>query len=128
MLTLRGILLHLLRSPNPYFNTHQTNQRMKKISYFTVFLCCLGAGLNAQSTFASHSANYHESAPSLKRLASTPPAKPFYESEYDDYGGKIGVGISIFNGFIVPVRYYANPKNVFEASVGLGGVVIYTTD
>jgi len=112
----------------PILTHTNINQRMKKITYSIIFLCCFGAGLNAQSTFASHSANYHESAPSLKRLASTPPAKPFYESEYDDYGGKIGVGVSIFNGFLVPVRYYANPKNVFEASVGLGGVVIYTTD
>lgn len=45
-------------------------------------------------------------------------------SKYGDYGGKIGVGISIFDGFGVPVRYYFSPKKVMEAGIYYGGIVV----
>lgn len=40
------------------------------------------------------------------------------------YGGKMGVGISLFNGFGVPLRYYISPKNVAEIGFYTGGVAI----
>lgn len=46
-------------------------------------------------------------------------------SEYDDYGGKIGFGVSIFNGFGMPVRYYLSPKKVIEGGVYIGAVAIW---
>jgi hypothetical protein len=49
-------------------------------------------------------------------------------SDFDDYGGKVGVGVSILNGFGIPVRLYLNPKNVVEAGVYSGGVLIYNSD
>jgi hypothetical protein len=48
--------------------------------------------------------------------------------DFSDYGGKVGFGISILNGFGLPVRYYFNPKNVIEGGVYLGGVVIQKED
>lgn len=54
-------------------------------------------------------------------------ALPGNGSEFEDYGGKLGIGISILNGFGVPVRYYINHKNVLEAGMYSGGVLIYNS-
>ncbi len=51
---------------------------------------------------------------------STPTATP----DYTGYGGKLSIGISIFDGFGVPVRYYAG-SNVLEAGMYMGGVLLY---
>ncbi len=53
---------------------------------------------------------------------------PLFASDYDDYGGKVGIGVSILNGFGIPARVYLNPKNVVEAGVYSGGVLIYNSD
>lgn len=53
------------------------------------------------------------------------PEKPLpFASEYDNYGGKLGIGISIFNGFGVPARYYFSPKSVAELGFYTGGIAI----
>ncbi|MCB9296818.1 MAG: hypothetical protein H6559_27430 [Lewinellaceae bacterium] len=49
-------------------------------------------------------------------------------SLYGNYGGKIGVGISIFDGIGVPVRYYFSPKKVLEAGIYYGGIVVRNND
>lgn len=54
------------------------------------------------------------------------PAKPTpFASEYDNYGSKLGIGISILNGFGVPARYYFSPKSVAELGFYTGGIAIY---
>ncbi len=75
-------------------------------------------------------------APELRTLLTTPApdysqptSRPvFAASDYDDYGGKVSIGISILNGFGVPVRVYLNPKNVLEVGMYAGGVVIFNSD
>lgn len=45
-------------------------------------------------------------------------------ADFSDYGGKIGVGICILDGFGVPVRYYFSPKAVAEAGLYAGSIAI----
>lgn len=47
---------------------------------------------------------------------------------YNSYGGKVGVGISIFDGFGIPVRFYLSPKNVLEAGFYFGAIAVITDD
>lgn len=49
-------------------------------------------------------------------------------SIYGDYGKKVGIGISIFDGIGVPVRYYFSPKKVLEAGIYYGGIVVRNND
>ena len=57
------------------------------------------------------------------------PQKPLpFASDYDNYGGKLGIGISILNGFGVPARYYFSPKSVAELGFYTGGIAIYEDD
>ncbi|GEM_PF-1147041 len=62
-----------------------------------------------------------------KRSAYSPVSAPF-ASDYDNYGGKLGIGISILNGFGVPARYYFSPKSVAELGFYTGGIAIYEDD
>jgi hypothetical protein len=48
--------------------------------------------------------------------------------KYDNYGGKIGIGISILDGLGVPVRYYLSPKKVAEAGIYYGGIAVRDDD
>ncbi len=57
----------------------------------------------------------------------SPKSAPF-ASDYDNYGGKLGIGISILNGFGVPARYYFSPKSVAELGLYMGGIAIYEDD
>ncbi|MBC7774913.1 MAG: hypothetical protein H7246_05685 [Phycisphaerae bacterium] len=44
--------------------------------------------------------------------------------KYANYGGKIGVGISIFDGLGVPVRYYLSPKKVLDGGIYFAGIAV----
>jgi hypothetical protein len=41
-----------------------------------------------------------------------------------EYGKKVSVGITILNGFGIPVRYYRTPKQVFEGGLYIGNVAV----
>jgi hypothetical protein len=43
---------------------------------------------------------------------------------FDEYGGKVSAGIFILGGIGIPVRFYINPKNVFEVNVSSATVLI----
>ncbi len=102
---------------------------MKKISTFTALFFCFWTSLNAQLIADSKSFLSKKEVSKSTKLTAPPALRlPFDASEYDDYGGKLGIGISIFNGFAVPFRYYVNPKNVVEASIGSAGVAIFSDD
>ncbi len=45
-------------------------------------------------------------------------------TDYKEYGGKISIGVEIFDGFGIPVRYYSGP-HVIEAGMYMGGVALY---
>ena len=47
---------------------------------------------------------------------------------FDNYGGKMGIGISILDGIGMPVRFYLTPQHVLEGGVYLGGVVLNDND
>ncbi len=44
--------------------------------------------------------------------------------KYANYGRKIGIGISIFDGLGVPVRYYLSPKRVLEGGIYFAGIAV----
>lgn len=46
------------------------------------------------------------------------------QSDYKEYGGKLSIGVSLFDGVGIPVRYYAG-SNVFEGGVYIGSVLLY---
>ncbi len=49
------------------------------------------------------------------------------QSEYGEYGKKLSIGFSIFQGIGVPVRYYAG-SHVLEGGVYMGGIVFTADD
>ncbi|TNE48124.1 MAG: hypothetical protein EP344_19080, partial [Bacteroidetes bacterium] len=91
---------------------------MKKISLFLSLFCILTLQLTAQTAsttppdlFALKTLH----SPELSTAQSADAPFAFPGSEYEDYGGSMGIGITILNGFGVPARIYFNPKNVLEA-------------
>ncbi len=50
------------------------------------------------------------------------------EMDYTEYGGKLGIGISILDGFGIPVRYYISPKMVAEAGLYSRTILLANTD
>lgn len=99
---------------------------MKKITVlpFVFLLACasvFGQSGQKPSLFAVSRNLQIEPEKNLSQVAADP-------SEYADYGGKLGIGISIFTGLGVPVRYYFSPKNVAELGVYSMGVAIYEDD
>ena len=44
--------------------------------------------------------------------------------EFNDNGKKLSIGISILDGFGVPVRYYLSPQHVFDIGPYYTGIVI----
>jgi len=49
------------------------------------------------------------------------------QSDYQEYGGKLSIGLSIFDGFGIPVRYYAG-SSVLEGGAYIGSVILYEND
>lgn len=99
---------------------------MKKAFLFHLALACVYTGLvaqSAQNTLSSAAPASQLSWDKKQSLYSPKPA-PF-ASDYDNYGGKLGIGISILNGFGVPARYYFSPKSVAELGLYTGGIAIY---
>ncbi len=102
---------------------------MKKTVLLHLALVLFYTGLLGQSTqnallSTKNAAQYSlEETPSLNAPKSAP-----FASEYDNYGGKLGIGISILNGFGVPARYYFSPKSVAELGFYTGGIAIYEDD
>lgn len=100
---------------------------MKRTALFFCFIGLLLSGASAQNTAQAPSLVSLRSLNAAPDYPDNPPfQKPvFGASDYDDYGGKLGIGISILSGFGVPVRYYLNPKDVLELGMYTGGVVLY---
>jgi hypothetical protein len=99
---------------------------MKKLFLTPLFLlCCSMATLWGQATQSATSSAPHLLAE--KPALYSPVSAPF-ASDYDNYGGKLGIGISILNGFGVPARYYISPKNVAELGFYTGGIAVYAED
>lgn len=88
---------------------------MKRLATLVLLVSGLSAGLHAQ---------WLSSTDSRAAFSPETPA-PAKASEYDDYGGKLGIGISLFNGVGVPVRYYLSPKKVLEAGMYVGAIAIW---
>ena len=83
----------------------------KTIALFSLTIAVFTT-ISAQSFYASASAT------SPLNFTDAPARIPtLFASDYDDYGGKVGIGISILNGFGIPARVYLNPKNVVEAGM-----------
>lgn len=95
---------------------------MKKITVlpFVFLLACASIfGQNEQKpTLFAVSRNLQVEPEKDKKSAPEP-------NEYDNYGGKLGIGISISDAFGVPVRYYFSPKRVVEFGLYSGGVAIF---
>jgi opacity protein-like surface antigen len=102
---------------------------MKKTLPLLLLICLSAASLKAQIFSAINQNEIAlESKPSSVMF---PTGTANFSSDtlkFDDYGGKVGFGICILDGFGMPVRYYFNPKNVVEAGVYLGGVAIRKED
>ncbi|MCB0532741.1 MAG: hypothetical protein H6574_21185 [Lewinellaceae bacterium] len=95
----------------------------KTIALFSLISTILVTTASAQDFYTS------ASAPSPLKFQKTPARIPLmYASDYDDYGGKVSIGISILSGFGIPARIYLSPKNVLEAGIYSGGVLIYNSD
>lgn len=60
----------------------------------------------------------------LWRVSGQTETKPI---DFTEYGGKLGVGVSILDGFGIPVRYYYK-SNVFDAGLYMGGIGILDQD
>ncbi len=103
---------------------------MKKILTLLPLAWCFVTNLNAQTySFADRYGFEADNKPTsvmLQRNATHSLSDT--SGDYSDYGGKVGFGISILNGFGLPVRYYFNPKNVIEGGIYLGGVAIQKED
>ena len=52
----------------------------------------------------------------------TPATAPAPQPDYKEYGGKLTIGFSIFDGLGIPVRYYAG-SNVLEGGFYMGSIL-----
>lgn len=91
----------------------------KNVCLFFLAIWCSATALTAQSLASFE----RYPLPDVDTRAAASFLSP--ASEYDDYGGKLGFGISLFNGFGLPVRYYFTPHNVLEGGLYLGGVAVW---
>lgn len=99
---------------------------MKKTVLLHLSLALVCTELLGQDTQHSLVATEAVAQHSLAEKPAPYPAKPApFASEYDNYGGKLGIGISILDGFGVPARYYFSPKSVAELGFYTGGIAIY---
>ena len=48
--------------------------------------------------------------------------------ELSAYGGKVSMGVSILDGFGIPVRFHAGNSHILEAGAYMGGIVIFYND
>jgi hypothetical protein len=102
---------------------------MKKTFAFGSLVFLFLTTVSAQNFIASRNFDLPEKpSPQLNYVSPSALKLPFAAGDYDDYGGKVSIGISILSGFGVPVRYYINPKNVLEGGFYVGGVAIYNSD
>lgn len=118
-------MFRLILQAFPFIQFNVMKKNVAACSLFFLFLMAAAA----QNFIASRNFDLPETPSTPLNYASTSALKlPFAAGDYDDYGGNVSVGISIFSGFGVPVRYYINPKNVLEGGFYVGGVAIYNSD
>jgi hypothetical protein len=81
---------------------------------FCAVLLCLSFQLSASAQLGDTTSNISVNSRDKLKL--------------DEYGGQLGLGFRIFDGFGPVLRYNLNAKNAFEASVGVGATSVPTED